>query len=116
MAKTINKNKEITFMAKVAEDLAKAIKPHEDVTESEKIKRFHAIMQKYGIAKGTWSKDGLGIIGDNFEWSMCVAWFRQFHDNIFKWAFSEPPKEIKAYGKKPKKTYTRKEIEKKIKA
>ncbi len=98
------KNTNITFMGKVSKDLHDCIDYKEDLNTKQKLSRFYNVMTKHGIKQGTWSKDGVGRICNNFEWTMCKEYFMAIHGrNQIKEIFAEDmPKNLLAYGKQPK--------------
>lgn len=70
------RTKEIEFMSNVAEDIIKKCdgkKNNYDIKKRWKI--FIKIMKKYGIQPYTKVKGG-GLIGNNFEWTLCVSLFK----------------------------------------
>lgn len=74
MEKIRKNDKEISFMNKVARDILK-IKYDDKKSYETCRKEFYGIMKKYGIKRMTKSVDGVGMIGDNFEWTMCSTLF-----------------------------------------
>jgi len=67
--------------------------------------KFYEVMRKWGIKQGTWSEDG-SICICNAEWNMCFQIFKQHKIISFDvWeCLKTPPKDLLAYGKKPKKS------------
>lgn len=66
------------------------------------MKKFYAVMTKYGICQGTWSENGR--ICNNPEWCICYSSFERWVNlkfNILS-LMNEPPKHLLAYGKEPK--------------
>lgn len=64
--------KDHTKIRAVAEDLIKLKFKSTDTVATMK-KKFFSIMRKHGITKGTAVENG--IIGDNFEWTICSTLF-----------------------------------------
>lgn len=66
--------------------------------------KFYSVMRKWGICQGTWSENGR--VCNNAEWNMCFQVFKQHKILAFDiWlTLSNPPEDLLAYGKKPKKT------------
>ncbi len=89
----------IEFMSKVSKDII-AIKVTEDKTIKQLFSEFYKIMRRYGIKQGTKNPNGVGIIHDNFEWTICSS---LFSSHICKtiWFFdlfvSEAPKDLQCY-------------------
>ena len=63
----------IKFMSNVAKDIIK-INPS-GRTFDNIWDEFYKIMRHYGIKKGRKSENGVGVVCNNFEWSMCEALF-----------------------------------------
>ncbi len=65
-------NKEIQFMADVAEEII-GIRLTRETTLEQANNLFYLIMRKYGIKQGT--KSGHGTLCNNYEWTLCAALF-----------------------------------------
>lgn len=77
------------------------------VTDSFKslLDKFYDVMRKWGIKQGIWNEFG-GRSINNPEWSMCWEVFKSHKILAFDlWlSMNQPPKDLLAYGKKPKDT------------
>jgi hypothetical protein len=100
-------------MKKFNRDLANIYKDIQNIeikpTDSFKtsLNKFYAVMRKWGIKQGEWSENGRTVV--NAEWNMCWQVFKSHKILALDlWLLlSEPPKDLLAYGKKPKdNTYT----------
>ena len=67
------------------------------------LKKFYDVMRKWGICQGTWTDNGRSC--NNAEWNMCYTIFQQHINLELTWygLLNEPPKDLLAYGKEPKK-------------
>lgn len=67
------------------------------------LSKFYAVMRKWGIKQGTWTSHNSRLI-NNAEWNMCYQVFRNHKISQFDWqmCLNTPPKDLLAYGKKPK--------------
>jgi hypothetical protein len=67
------------------------------------LKKFYAVMRKWGIKQGTWSDNGSRCV-NNAEWNMCYQVFKEHKILSYDlWmCLNTPPKDLLAYGKKPK--------------
>lgn len=74
------------------------------------MQKFYAVMRKWGIKQGTWTKNGRSVC--SAEWNMCFAVFKQ--NKILAldiWlVLNEPPSDLLAYGKEPVKRIVKKQI------
>ena len=90
---------EIKFMSKVAKDII-GIKFRPNMTIKQTETLFYKIMRKYGIKEGTKDKDGVGIICDNFEWTMCKTLFLyqfKFYIDLDRISLFAVPKDLECY-------------------
>ena len=67
------------------------------------LEKFYKVMRKHGIKQGTWTENG-SRLSSNGEWCMCYQVFRVRVDSEWMWftLLNEPPKDLLAYGKRPK--------------
>jgi len=77
-----------------------------DINDSFKMlmDKFYVVMRKHGICQGTWNESGTGRCVSNPEWVMSYQAFKSHIESRWMWAslMTEPPKDLLAYGKKPK--------------
>ena len=86
---------EIEFMHNVGKDII-AIKAENDKTIGELWDEFFAVMRKYGIKQCT--KEGNGMLGDNYEWTMCVDLFiSSISNTIHLENWFNIPEDLKCY-------------------
>lgn len=94
----------IELMRAVAKDIITFNTKRKDYTHKQEMAIFYRIMRKHGIKEGEWSKTGNGRICNNFEWTMCLALFRDTCDGnkMLTTLLGNTPKDLLAYGKQPK--------------
>lgn len=65
--------------------------------------KFYAVMRKWGIKQGEWTDHGSRVV-NTAEWNMCFQVFKNHKILALDlWlCLNEPPKDLLAYGKKPK--------------
>lgn len=101
--KTIEKNDVSINLGEVYQDIL-AIKI--DINDSFKsmMDKFYEVMRKWKICQGNWTENGRTC--NTAEWNMCFAVFKQHKISTFDiWlALSNPPEDLLAYGKEPKRT------------
>jgi len=78
----MGQNKQHTGIAEVSKDIIE-MKFKDDDTLSDVHRRFYDIMRKHGIKYG--AKSGNGVIGANFEWTMCYTLFVDQICHHFEW-------------------------------
>jgi hypothetical protein len=63
--------------------------------------KFYDVMRKHGIKQNTPSENGVGVIGSNFEWTMCKVLFIDMVVQHFtlKDFFNGVPKDLHCYEK-----------------
>ena len=79
--------------------------PRKDFNSKQAMAIFYKIMQKYGIKQGSYHKGNHCRTCNNPEWTMCLTLFRHIHQNTFTLTDifgKNMPKDLEAYGKKPK--------------
>lgn len=81
----------------IAKDLVAVKLPKATIEEIKNM--FFELARKHNIKQGTRSKDGVGIICDSFEWTMCKELFlRRIIDEIeLSFLLEEVPKDLEAY-------------------
>lgn len=96
-----NQSQFIKDLNKIYKDLLNIKITKKDSFETS-MKKFYAVMRKWGICQGTYDKNGNGILVNNPEWNMCFNVFWTNHISTFNiWlALSTPPKDLRAYNKK----------------
>lgn len=89
-------------LAKINKDIM-AIKISHNDSFKTMMNKFYAVMRKWKICQGTWTENG-GRICNNYEWTMCFEVFKSHKLLSYDiWlALTEPPKDLLAYGPKPK--------------
>jgi hypothetical protein len=65
--------------------------------------KFFDIMRRHGIKRGTRSKDGVGILCDNIEWTVCRTLFTSHIADALMMDFvlGIVPEDLKAYDEPP---------------
>lgn len=96
------KPKKIKNLASVYKDIIAIKIGHKDSFKTS-LNKFYGVMRKHGIKQGTWCDNGSRLIS-NPEWNMCYDTFKSHKVlSLDLWlSMSEPPKDLLAYGKKPK--------------
>ena len=100
--KVIEKSTLAQGMGDVLKDLNDITIYHKDSIETL-MNKFYAIMRKWGICQGEWTENGSRICA-NPEWVLCWEYFKNMKIlSLDLWlALSTPPKDLLAYGSKPK--------------
>jgi hypothetical protein len=97
-----NKSEFVKNLDEIYRDLL-AIKIDANDSFKSSMDKFYDVMRKWGICQGTWTENGSRFV-NTAEWNMC---FQVFKSNkilaLDTWLIlSEPPEDLLAYGKEPK--------------
>jgi len=90
-------------MRAVAHDIIRFNPKRKDLNSRQMMQCFYKIMAKHGIKQGEWS--GNGRTCNNPEWTMCLTLMENIHTGSQKLSIVlgvDPPRNLLAYGKKPK--------------
>lgn len=100
---TIEKGNFVDNLGEIYQDILDIKIDSKDSFQSM-MNKFYDVMRKWKICQGTWSENGRTC--NNAEWNMCFAVFKQHKILAFDiWlALSNPPEDLRAYGKEPKRT------------
>lgn len=106
------------FLRELAQDIINFNSKRKDLTLAAAMKKFYGIMKKHGITQGEWDENGSGRLICNPEWTMCLTLFMNIHHATHKMEtiLTSPPKELLAYGTKPKAILPTKSVPKRLKA